>query len=132
MTTVELWIGVGALGLSLLGTMNVWFLYLHKTKVTREEKNLTNLESRVNDKMSEATHQLEKMDLRVANLEKHSITESKTKELIDAAIKPVHENLDEIKRDGKEAQRDIKALLVGFSNLLGQLGQKPGGLHKSD
>ncbi len=128
--TPESWVGVAALVLSLLGILNVWFLYFHKAKTTRDSNTLEALENRVTANMSNIHHYVEKMDLRVTALEKHSITEAKTKELIDAAIKPVHENLDEIKKDGKEAQRDIKALLVGFSNLLGQLGYKVSDLHK--
>lgn len=116
--------------LAISGIVNVWWMYMHKSKREADKELVSNIERRSNNDISDLKHNYDKLTLRVTALEKHSITEAKTKELIDDAVRPLHENLNEIKRDGKEAQKDIKALLVGFSNLLGQFGQKPSNLNK--
>lgn len=122
--------GVISILLTLLGLLNTWLLYAWKSKKDQDKEDMVNLERRANNRVSELAENQEKLSLRISTLEKHSITEAKTKELIDAAIKPLHDGLNEIKQDGREAQKDIKALLIGFSNLLGQLGQKHAEIHK--
>lgn len=114
--------------LAILGIVNAWLLYLHKSKKDEFQRVVSSLKEEAHNIKIEATSKVDKLDTnlelvekRLFSLERSTITEEKAQELINSSIAPMKDTLEEIKRDSRETRDNINSLMVSFSHLLGRL-----------
>jgi chemotaxis regulatin CheY-phosphate phosphatase CheZ len=119
MTTAPEWL-VPLLGSLITGISGILF-YFYKTRNSRIDREIDRLNAGANQNMEKLTNELQKIDRRVSALERNTISEEKAKELIDTAVTPMKETLDEIKTNSKETSSNLNILMVNFSHLMGKL-----------
>lgn len=115
-------IGIMSVVIAVIGLMTKWWLAWNKKKAERLQSEFDRISSIVSKSEAQHSRDLEDIEVRLRKVELYAITSSQAKEMIISHTGPIFESLKEIKEVNRKMGQDVTSLLMGVSQLVGQLG----------
>lgn len=115
-------LGIMSVVIAVIALMTKWVFAYNKKKSERLKSEFDRISEIVSKSEAQHSKDLKGVEDRLRDVELYAITSAQAQEMIDNRITPISDSLKEIKENNKKISQDVTRLLMGVSQLVGQLG----------